>query len=132
MEMKCFLIRQKALETKECLAEYNKMTGYISNNKYIAFKNINGQENNMVSFPISGSVNIESNIKSAVLKVDFDSDIMDLNEYLEIVVIKPELFESEPERAFRIMNSGKITVTSDEIDPWELFLKMRKFSLAHP
>ena len=45
-----------------------------------------------------------------------------------MVVIPSELFESNQERAFRLMNASKVTVTSDDIDARQLFMEMRELS----
>ena len=97
IEMKCFLLRQKALESKECLNTYHGVTAYITNNKYIAFKGLGGSNSNIVSYPISGCINIEANVKSTPMKCISATEILDLHsESLECVLIPPSLFESDP------------------------------------
>jgi hypothetical protein len=52
------------------------MTGVIQNNRYIAFKGI---IDGIMSFPISGCINIEACIRTPVLKVVYLKDVLDLN-----------------------------------------------------
>ena len=113
------------------------MTGVIQNNKYVAFK---GVINGILSFPISGCINIESNITSPLLKCDFASDIINTARLdIEMVIVCPNIFlnaqkMTTPEllNTFRIMNSARVVVTSDEIRAVDLFLMMRKTENMHP
>ena len=54
----------------------NVITAVIQNNKYVAFKGI---IDGVLSFPISGCINIESNIKSPVLRCVYARDIVDIS-----------------------------------------------------
>jgi hypothetical protein len=92
LEAKLYLLRQRALESRESFGDTSKiMTGVIQNNKYIAFKGI---INGVLSFPISGCINIESNIMSPVLKCGFSKDVVDGKRGCpEMVIIPPEAFD---------------------------------------
>ena len=55
-----------------------------------------------------------------------------MNEALEMVFIPTKDFDNDPQRAFQLMMNSKVAVTSDEIDPWNLFVQMRKISKKDP
>lgn len=94
MEAKCYLIRQKALETKECLNTYNGITVVLHSNKYIAFKNLS-KGNEVISFPIAGSINIEGNVTQSSMSGILADDIVDIShETFEVVILKPDLIEN--------------------------------------
>lgn len=107
----------------------------IQNNKYVAFKGI---IDGVLSFPISGCINIDSNIKSPVMKCTHIKNIVDLRRSdLEMVIIPPECFSKKRQnedrlRLFRIMLNSRIVLTSDKIKAWDLFMMMRKTEKAHP
>jgi hypothetical protein len=90
-------------------------------------RGLNG-DGNCISFPFSGCINIEANIRSEVLSFLLADKIVDLIDKPQMTLIDPALFTTNPERAFSIMMASKITVTCDSIEPWALFLKMRAIS----
>ena len=62
----------------------------IQNNKYIAFK---GVIDGTLSFPISGHINIESNIRSPVMKCAYIDKIMDIRRQdIEMLIVPPQRF----------------------------------------
>ena len=66
----------------------------MHSNKYIAFKNLN-KVNDVISFPIAGSINIEGNITQASMKGVIADDIIDLShETFELVILTPDLIEN--------------------------------------
>jgi hypothetical protein len=91
-----------------------------------------------LSYPISGCINIEANIKSAVLKCGFIDQILDVRtEVPEMVIIPPQCFAKNVKiqqlyHTFRVMLGAKIIVTSDEIRAMDIFLLMRRTERAHP
>ena len=74
--MKCSQLRQTALETNEYLDERKGVTGLIQDTSYFAIKGIFTDPEDSISFPISGSINIESGILNSVVNIEFGKNIM--------------------------------------------------------
>lgn len=117
LEAKCYLLRQKALESRESLgSEKNLITGFVSDKKYITFKGI---MSGVLSFPICGIINHQAIVRSPILKCNYISNIVDLRyDVPEIAIIPPSYFSKNVEkqdlyRAMRVILNAKITVTSD-------------------
>lgn len=102
------------METRESLnSENTGIIGLIQNNKYIV---IQGIIDGIMSFPISGCINIEANIRSPILKVTFLKDIMSLNEAFEMLIVTPDDFTDGKrlsERTFKAIHKARIIITSD-------------------
>jgi hypothetical protein len=82
------------METRESLGtEKNLITGFIQDNKYISFKGI---ISGVMSFPICGFINQQSNIRNPVLKCDYISNVMDLKfDSPEILIVPPNYFSTK-------------------------------------
>lgn len=88
LEAKCYLLRQRALESRESLGqEKGLITGVIMDKKQISFKGI---MSGVISFPISAIINHSKILRSPILKCNYISNIVDLRyDVPEIVIIPP-------------------------------------------
>ncbi|CDW73494.1 UNKNOWN [Stylonychia lemnae] len=133
LDMKCFQLRLKALETNEYLDVRSGVTGILYDGTYIAFKGLFREPEDSISFPIAGSINVESAIKDSVVNVEFGKNIIDsTNTLQEMVIIEDELLQNETEKALVLIQNSYIAVVSDNQDLFHLFKMMRRASIQEP
>ena len=86
-----------------------------------------------MSYPLYGTINIESNIKSVLLTLKYGRDIVNMNnnDLQDMVVIDTKLIDEDPERAFSLIHYSKIAVVSEEVDLFDLFVQMKKITLKN-